>query len=168
MGKRPQKTSLLNQPDPSYHGAVWTEATKPLGPIAYIIRARVVMLRDLGPCLTPFNAFQIIQGLETVALRMRQHCDNAEKVAEFLSRHNKVSKVIYAGLDDGEAGRRAKKYLNGGFGALIGVELKGGKQAGQKFIESLNMLYHVANIETQEVLLFIQQQQLTHNYLMRI
>ena len=144
--KDPKRHPLLNQPDPSYHGAVWTEATKPLGPIAYIIRARVVMLRDLGPCLTPFNAFQIIQGLETVALRMRQHCDNAEKVAEFLSRHNKVSKVIYAGLDDGEAGRRAKKYLNGGFGALIGVELKGGKQAGQKFIESLNMLYHVANI----------------------
>ena len=120
--KDPKRHPLLNQPDPSYHGAVWTEATKPLGPIAYIIRARVVMLRDLGPCLTPFNAFQIIQGLETVALRMRQHCDNAEKVAEFLSRHNKVSKVIYAGLDDGEAGRRAKKYLNGGFGALIGVE----------------------------------------------
>jgi O-acetylhomoserine (thiol)-lyase len=144
--KDPKRHPMLNQPDPSYHGAVWTEATKPLGPIAYIIRARVVMLRDLGPCLTPFNAFQIIQGLETVSLRMKQHCENAAKVAEFLSSHNKVTKVIYAGLDDGEAGKRAKKYLNGGFGGLCGVELKGGKQAGQKFIENLNMLYHVANI----------------------
>jgi O-acetylhomoserine (thiol)-lyase len=144
--KDPKRQPLLNQPDPSYHGAVWTEATKPMGPIAYIIRARVVLLRDLGPCLTPFNAFQIIQGLETVSLRMNQHCENAAKVVEFLLRHNKVSKVIYAGLDDGEAGERAKKYLKGGFGSLVGIELKGGKQAGQKFIENLNMLYHVANI----------------------
>ena len=144
--KDPKRQPLLNQPDPSYHGAIWTEATKPMGPIAYIIRARVVLLRDLGPCLTPFNAFQIIQGLETVSLRMRQHCENAAKVVEFLLRHNKVSKVIYAGLDDGEAGERAKKYLKGGFGSLVGIELKEGKQAGQKFIENLNMLYHVANI----------------------
>jgi O-acetylhomoserine (thiol)-lyase len=144
--KDPKRQPLLNEPDPSYHGAIWTEATKPMGPIAYIIRARVVLLRDLGPCLSPSNAFQIIQGLETVSLRMKKHCDNASQVADFLSKHNKVSKVIFAGFDDGEAGKRANKYLKGGHGALIGMELKDGKQGGQKFIENLNMFYHVANI----------------------
>ena len=144
----PKRQPLFNEPDASYNGAVWGKVVPELtgANVPFAVRARVCLLRDLGSACSPDNAFAIIQGLETVALRMRQHCDNAEKVAEFLSRHNKVSKVIYAGLDDGEAGRRAKKYLNGGFGALIGVELKGGKQAGQKFIESLNMLYHVANI----------------------
>jgi O-acetylhomoserine (thiol)-lyase len=142
----PKRHPTLNEPDPSYHGAVWTQATKPLGPIAYIIRARVVLLRDLGSSLSPFNAFQIIQGLETLSLRMERHCSNAIQVADFLSKHNKVSKVIFAGIEKGIAEERSKKYLNGGFGALIGFELSGGKQGGQKFIESLNMLYHVANI----------------------
>ena len=144
--KDPKRQPLLNEPDPSYHGAIWTEATKPLGPIAYIIRARVVLLRDLGPCLSPPNAFQIIQGLETLSLRIKKHCENAAQVAEFLSKHNKVTKVIYAGFDEGESGKRAKKYLKDSFGALVGFELKSGKQGGQKFIENLNMFYHVANI----------------------
>ncbi|MGY9025152.1 MAG: O-acetylhomoserine aminocarboxypropyltransferase/cysteine synthase family protein [Candidatus Pelagibacterales bacterium] len=144
--KDPKRIPTLNEPDQSYHGAVWTEATKPLGPIAYIIRARVVLLRDLGSALSPFNAFQIIQGLETLSLRMERHCDNASKVADFLSGHNKVTKVIFAGKEEGIAAERSKKYLKGGFGALLGFELKSGKQGGQKFIENLNMLYHVANI----------------------
>jgi|TARA_B110000967_G_scaffold99314_1_gene102018 O-acetylhomoserine (thiol)-lyase len=144
--KDPKRIPTLNEPDQSYHGAVWTEATKPLGPIAYIIRARVVLLRDLGSALSPFNAFQIIQGLETLSLRMERHCDNASKVADFLSSHNKVTKVIFAGKEEGIAAERSKKYLKGGFGALLGFELKSGKQGGQKFIENLNMLYHVANI----------------------
>tara|TARA_B100000963_G_scaffold111410_1_gene96983 strand:- start:42 stop:1157 length:1116 start_codon:yes stop_codon:yes gene_type:complete len=136
------------QPDPSYHGAVWGDAVPQLtgANIPYIIRARVVLLRDLGSAISPFNAFQIIQGLETVALRMKQHCENAEKVKKFLQKHSKVEKVIYSTLHDGEIGERAKRYLKGGYGALMGIELKGGLEAGKKFIDSLKMLYHVANI----------------------
>ena len=144
--KDPKRQPMLNNPDPSYHGMIWTEFAKAVGPIAYIVRARFVGLRDLGPALPPQSAFQIIQGLETVSLRMEKHCSNAAKVAEFLSNHNKVSRVIYAGLDEGEAGERANKYLKGGHGALCGIELKGGKASGEKFINNLNMFYHVANI----------------------
>ena len=136
----------MNKPDPSYHGAIWTEAVKPLGPIAYILRARVVLLRDVGACMSPFNAFQAIQGMETLPLRMERHCQNAEKVVEFLSSHKKVSKVIYPSLQDGAMRERAEKYLSGGFGSLVGFELKGGKDSGRHFIDALKLLYHVANI----------------------
>ena len=136
----------LNLPDPSYHGAVWTEAVKPLGPIAYIIRARVVLLRDLGACMSPFNAFQFIQGLETLPLRMREHSRNASAVALHLQNHRDVARVIYAGLhDNAEQRRRANKYLTG-FGGLVGFELKQGREAGARFIDALKMIYHVANI----------------------
>ena len=141
-----ERFPTLNEPDPSYHGTIWTEAVKPLGPIAYIIRARVVLLRDLGACMSPFNAFQFIQGLETLPLRMRAHCENAQKVAEYLRSHDKVSNVIYAGFSEGEMKRRADLYLNGQYGALVGFELKGGKDSGRKFIDALEMFYHVANI----------------------
>jgi len=145
--KDKDRQPMLNNPDPSYHGMIWSEFAEAVNmPIAYIVRARFVGLRDLGPCLPPQSAFQIIQGLETVSLRMEKHCANAAKVAEFLSQHSKVEKVIYAGLDVDEAGKRASKYLKGGFGALCGFELKGGKSSGQKFIDNLNMFYHVANI----------------------
>lgn len=137
---------LLNQPDPSYHGAIWTEAVKPLGPIAYIIKARVTLLRDLGSAMSPFNAFQTLQGLETLPLRIREHSRNAAAVAEFLSKHKSVSKVIYPSLQTGEARKRAEKYLKGGFGGLVGFELSGGRDAGRRFIDSLKLLYHVANI----------------------
>ena len=137
---------MLNTPDPSYHGAVWTQAVKPLGPIAYIIKARVTLLRDIGAAMSPFNAFMFIQGLETVALRMRQHCSNAIAVANYLAKHSKVTKVIFPGLMKGESKRRADAYLKGGYGALLGFELKGGKEAGRRFIDSLKLLYHVANI----------------------
>ncbi len=137
---------LLNEPDPSYHGAVWTQAVKPLGPIAYILKARVTLLRDLGAAMSPFNAFQFIQGLETLPLRMREHCANADKVAEFLQGHPAVEKVIHPSLFDGEQKRRAEIYLNCKNGALLGFELKDGKEAGRKFIDSLKLFYHVANI----------------------
>jgi O-acetylhomoserine (thiol)-lyase len=145
---KPERQPLLNEPDPSYHGAVWgTLVPEALGaPIAYIIRARVVLLRDLGACMSPFNAFSFIQGLETLPLRMRQHCSNAQAVADFLKNHPAVERVIYPGLMDGEASRRAQHYLKGGFGALVGCELKGGRDAGRRFIDALKMLYHVANI----------------------
>jgi O-acetylhomoserine (thiol)-lyase len=137
---------LLNEPDPSYHGAVWTQAVKPLGPIAYIIRMRVILLRDLGAALSPFNAFLFLQGLETLPLRMERHCENALKVANHLAQHDAVTKVIYPSFFAGEQRRRAEYYLRGGYGALIGFELAGGREAGRRFIDSLKLLYHVANI----------------------
>jgi O-acetylhomoserine (thiol)-lyase len=142
----PERFPTLNEPDPSYHGAIWTEAVKPLGPIAYIIRARVVLLRDMGMCMSPFNAFQFIQGLETLPLRMREHCRNADAVALHLQRHPAVARVIYAGLHkDAEQRRRASKYLRG-YGGLVGFELKHGREAGARFIDALKLFYHVANI----------------------
>lgn len=137
---------MLNQPDPSYHGAVWVEAVKPMGPIAYIIKARVTQLRDIGAAMSPMNAFQFIQGMETLPLRMERHCENAIKVAEFLSSHDKVSNVIFPGVMDGEARARADKYLTGGYGSLVGFEVASGGEGGKKFIEALQMFYHVANI----------------------
>lgn len=137
---------MLNQPDPSYHGAVWTEAVKPLGPIAYILKARVTLQRDLGYAVSPFNAFLFIQGLETLPLRMREHCKNAAAVADFLNGRDEVTKVIYPGLMEGEYKRRADDDFTGGYGGLVGFELEGGIDAGRKFIDSLQLLYHVANI----------------------
>jgi O-acetylhomoserine (thiol)-lyase len=136
----------LNQPDPSYHGAVWTQAVRPLGPIAYIIKARVTLLRDLGSAMSPFNAFLFIQGLETLPLRMRQHCENAIKTADWLKKHPAVTKVIFPSFQTGETRRRADTYLKGGYGALVGFELKEGKEAGRRFIDALKLFYHVANI----------------------
>jgi O-acetylhomoserine (thiol)-lyase len=137
---------LLSQPDAGYHGAVWIEAAKPLGPIAYVLRARVVLQRDLGATLSPFNAFQIIQGLETLPLRMRQHNASAVAVAAFLQKHDKVVRVIHPSLQEGVARARAEKYLHGGYGALVGFELAGGADAGAGFINALKLFYHVANI----------------------
>jgi O-acetylhomoserine (thiol)-lyase len=136
----------LNKPDPSYHGAVWTEAAKPLGPIAYILRMRTCVLRDLGAAMAPFNAFMFIQGLETMPLRMERHCENALKVAAFLSQHPAVTQVIHPSVQQGEAKRRADAYLKGGYGSLMGFELAGGMEAGKRFIDALQMFYHVANI----------------------
>ncbi|MFQ3622465.1 MAG: PLP-dependent transferase [Acetobacteraceae bacterium] len=137
---------LLNEPDPSYHGAVWTQAVKPLGPIAYIIRMRVTLLRDIGAAMSPFNAFLFLQGLETLPLRMERHCENALKVAAFLAGHPAVTRVIHPSLFEGEQKRRAEAYLKGGYGSLIGFELAGGIEAGRRFIDKLRLLYHVANI----------------------
>lgn len=144
---QPERFPTLNQPDPSYHGAVWTEAAKPLGPIAYVLKARVTLQRDLGCALSPFNAFQFIQGLETLPLRIREHCRNASAVADYLNHHTAVERVIFPGLpEDDEAKWRAEKYLKGGYGGLVGFELKGGADAGRKLIDTLKVFYHVANI----------------------
>ncbi len=142
----PSRQPGLNTPDPCYNGVVWTEAIKPMGPIAYIMKARTTLLRDLGGAMSPFNAWTFIQGLETLPLRMREHGNNALKVAEYLENHKKVSSVTYPGISDGIERERANKYLSGGFGALIGFELPGGVDSGKKFIDSLELLYHVANI----------------------
>ncbi len=144
--KHADRFPLLNQPDPSYHGAVWTQAVKPLGPIAYIIKMRVTLLRDIGAAASPFNSFLHVQGLETLPLRMRVHCANAMAAVRFLSGHAKVVKVIHPSVMSGEMKRRADAYLKGGYGALVGFELKGGRDAGRRFIDALKMFYHVANI----------------------
>jgi O-acetylhomoserine (thiol)-lyase len=136
----------LNEPDPSYHGAVWTQAVKPLGPIAYIIRARTVLLRDLGAAMSPFNAFQFLQGLETLPLRIERHCDNTQAVVEFLKTRPEVTRIIHPSVQDGVARERADKYLKGRFGGLVGFELAAGVAAGRRFIDALQLFYHVANI----------------------
>ena len=141
-----ERQPALNTPDPSYHGAIWTEAVKPLGPIAYIIKARVTLLRDLGSCMSPFNAFLTLQGVETVALRMERHCANTSAVAAFLAKRPEITKVFHPSQQKGFARQRAEKYLPGGQGGLVGFELKGGREAGPKFIDALKLFYHVANI----------------------
>ena len=144
----PKRQPLFNEPDASYGGVVWGKAVPELtgANVAFAVRARVTLLRDLGSALSPDNAFGVIQGLETVALRMKQHCDNAAKVVEYLKNHKAVKRVIYATEHNEEISSRAKKYLKNGNGALVGIELSGGIEAGKKFIEALKMFYHVANI----------------------
>ena len=143
----PKRQPLFNQEDPSYKGAIWGRDVPKLtgANVAFAVRARVVLLRDLGAPLSPFNAFQIIQGLETVALRMKQHCVNAERVVKFLETEKKVKNVIYPTNHQGEIKERAKRYMKGGYGSLVGMDV-GTREAGSKFIDNLKMLYHVANI----------------------
>ena len=144
----PNRQPQFNEPDNSYGGVVWGKAVPELtgANVSFAVRARVTLLRDLGSALPPDNAFGIIQGLETVSLRMKQHCDNAQKVVEYLEKNKNITKVIYPTLHDKKISDRAKRYLKGGNGALIGIELKGGIEAGKNFIEALKMFYHVANI----------------------
>src|SRR5580693_1729231 len=117
---------MLNTPDPSYHGAVWTQAVKPLGPIAYILKLRVTLLRDLGAAMSPFNAFLFLQGLETLPLRIREHSRNTQAVVDYLKKQPAITKVIFPGAMEGRAKRRADTYLRGGYGGLVGFELAGG------------------------------------------
>jgi O-acetylhomoserine (thiol)-lyase len=140
------KFPLIAEPDPSYHGINFVEALKPLGNIAYIIKARVCLLRDLGPAVSPFNSFLFLQGLETLALRMPKHSENALAVAKFLQKHPKVSWVNYPGLDNSPEKERVKKYLPRGAGAILGFGIKGGLEAGKKFIDSLELISHLANV----------------------
>jgi O-acetylhomoserine (thiol)-lyase len=141
-----ERHTLLTGPDPSYHGRTWVDMARPYGPLAFIFAARAGLLRDLGPAIAPQTAFQLIQGLETLPLRIHRHSENAARVADFLTRHPKVETVIFPGLQTGEARRRADAYLKGGSGGLVGFELSGGAEAGRRFIDSLQLIYHVANI----------------------
>lgn len=142
----PARQPALNTPDASYHGAVWVEAVKPLGPVAYILKARTTLLRDLGAAISPFNAWAILQGIETLPLRIERHSENAAKVAAWLAARPEVARVIYPGLQTGDIRARADAALKGGYGGLVGVELKGGAAAGRAFIDALKLFYHVANI----------------------
>ena len=142
----PARQPALNTPDPSYHGAVWSEAAKPLGPIAYILKARVTLLRDLGPAISPFNAFLVLQGIETLPLRMKRHCETALTVANWLAGRPEVARVIHPAHAQGNAIELTRRYLPHGTGGLLGFELHGGAQAGRRFIDALQLFYHVANI----------------------
>jgi O-acetylhomoserine (thiol)-lyase len=142
----PNRQPALNTPDPSYHGAVWSQAVKPLGPIAYILKMRVTLLRDLGAPMAPFNAFLFLQGVETLALRMREHSKNTLAVANFLAERKDVQRVIHPAYHSGVGADRTAKYLPHGQGGLCGFEIAGGVEAGRRFINALKMFYHVANI----------------------
>jgi O-acetylhomoserine (thiol)-lyase len=140
------KFPLITDPDPSYHGLKFVDALRPIGNIAYIIKARTILLRDVGPAISPFNSFLILQGIETLHLRLVRHCENALAVASWLDRNPAVSWVNYPGLDKSPEKDRVKKYLTKGAGGLIGFGIKGGSAAGKKFVESLQLISHVANI----------------------
>lgn len=138
-GKYPE----LSQPDPSYHGLVYTDH---FGKAAYIAKARVQLLRDYGSCLSPFNSFLFLQGLETLSLRMEKHCNNAQQVADFLENDDRVSWVNYPGLESHDTHDNALRYLENGFGAMMTFGVKGGREAGISFIENLELFSHLANV----------------------
>jgi O-acetylhomoserine (thiol)-lyase len=140
------KFPLISDPDPSYHGLQFIDALKPVGNIAYIIKARVTLLRDLGTAISPFNSFLFLQGLETLHLRLVRHSENALAVAKYLERHGKVSWVNYPGLESSLNHARAKRYLPRGAGAILGFGIKGGADQGRKFIDSLKLVSHLANV----------------------
>jgi len=144
-GKFPEFT----EPDPSYHGLKYWDTFGDfpgLGNIAFIIKVRVQLLRDIGPCLSPFNSFLFLQGLETLPIRQRKHSENALRVARFLKEHPLVAWVNYPGIEDHSSYELASKYLKGGYGALVGFGIKGGLEAGKRFINSVNLISHLANI----------------------
>jgi len=144
-GKFPEFT----EPDPSYHGLVYWNALSNvpgLGNVAFILKVRVTLLRDIGAALSPFNAFQLIQGLETLPLRIRQHSINALEIARYLKNHPMVNWVTYPGLAENPNHKLASKYLKGGFGGILGFGIKGGLETGKKFINSVKLLSHLANI----------------------
>ena len=137
-----EQQPALNSPDPSYHGVIWTEACKPLGPIAFILKARTTLLRDLGSAMSPFNAFQFIQGIETLPLRIERQSNNASKVVDYLKKNKSVSKVIYPSLSE----QNTKYFSKNLYGNLIGFHINKGYQACKVFIDKLKLFYHVANI----------------------
>ncbi len=135
----------FTEPDPSYHGLVYSTLTQ-VGLPPFIIKARVHVLRDIGACQSPFNSWQTIQGIETLSLRIERHVQNAQAVAEYLENHPKVAWVKYPGLKSHPDYERAKRYLPKGVGAILGFGIKGGAEAGRKFIESLQLFSHLANV----------------------
>jgi len=138
-----ERFKILNEPDPSYHGVVYTEA---LGPAAYIGRCRVVPLRNTGAAISPYNAFQILQGLETLGLRMERHCENAEKLAEYLQQHPKVAWVNYAALSASPYHQVCQKIAGGKASGILSFGIQGGKEAGGRFIDALEMILRLVNI----------------------
>jgi len=148
--KYPDKFKNFNQPDPSYHGLVYAQALgvgSPFGAnLSYIFKIRLTLLRDIGAAVSPFNAWLLAQGLETLSLRIERHVENAKAVAAFLEKHPQVSSVNYASLTSSKWNKLATKYSPKGSGSVLSFEIKGGIEAGKKFIEALNLHSHVANI----------------------
>jgi len=151
----------MTEPDPSYHGVVYSEA---VGPIAYIIKARVQLLRDMGAALSPFNAFMLLQGLETLHLRMERHSANALAVAKYLEKHPAVESVNYAGLESHPSYANARKYMPKGQGAILTFEVKGGVAAGKKLIDAVKLFSHLANVGDSKSLI-IHPASTTHSQL---
>jgi len=151
----------LTEPDPSYHGAKFFEA---VGPLAYIIKARVTVLRDTGGCLSPFNAFLFLQGLETIHLRMPRHCENALKLAQWLDKNPSVAWVNYPGLSSHPDRARAEKYMPDGCGSIVGFGIKGGADSAVKFINNVKLASHLANIGDSKTLV-IHPSSTTHQQL---
>lgn len=162
-GKFPQ----FSEPSDSYHGLVFSDVfgvNGPFGNIAFIIKARVEGLRDFGPTISPFNSFLLLQGLETLSLRVDRTVENAQKLAEFLENHPKVEKVLYPGLPSFPDYENAKKYLKKGFGGVLNFEIKGGKEAAIKFIDNLQLISHLANVGDSKTLI-INPASTTHEQL---
>lgn len=162
-GKFPQ----FSEPSDSYHGLVFSDVfgvNGPFGNIAFIIKARVEGLRDFGPTISPFNSFLLLQGLETLSLRVDRTVENAQKLAEFLENHPKVEKVLYPGLPSFPDYENAKKYLKKGFGGVLNFEIKGGKEAAVKFIDNLLLVSHLANVGDSKTLI-INPASTTHEQL---
>ncbi len=140
------KFKLYNEPDSSYHGIRYAHDLGDMNPVAFILRMRLVPLRNLGACISPDNAWIFLQGLETLPLRMQRHCENAAEVAAFLKTHPKVQWVRYPGLPDDPTYPVASKYLKKGFGGMVVFGIKGGLAAGKKFVDSLQLFSHLANV----------------------
>jgi O-acetylhomoserine (thiol)-lyase len=161
------KFPFFTEPCPGYHGLVFNDVFGPKGPfgnIQFIIRARVEGLRDLGPTLSPFNAFLFLQGLETLSLRVQRHCDTTLALARWLERHPQVSWVSYPGLESHPHHARARKYLRNGFGAVLSFGIKGGLEAGKKFIDGVKLASHLANVGDAKTLV-IHPASTTHSQL---
>jgi O-acetylhomoserine (thiol)-lyase len=161
------KFPFFTDPSPGYHGLVFNDVFGPKGPfgnIQFIIRARVEGLRDLGPALSPFNAFLFLQGLETLSLRVQRHCDNTLALAKWLERHPQVSWVSYPGLESHPHHARARKYLRNGFGGVLSFGIKGGLEAGRKFIDGVKLASHLANVGDAKTLV-IHPASTTHSQL---
>lgn len=162
-GKFPQ----FSEPSEGYHGLIFKDVFGvggPFGNIQFIIRARVEGLRDFGPAQSPFNSFLLLQGLETLSLRVQRHVDNALELAKWLENHHKVDKVLYPGLASHPSHSLAKKYLKNGFGAVLSFEIKGGKEAAIKFVDNLKLISHLANVGDTKTLI-IQPSATTHQQL---
>jgi len=161
------KFPFFTEPSPGYHGLVFNDVFGPKGPfgnIQFIIRARVEGLRDLGPSLSPFNAFLFLQGLETLSLRVQRHCENTLALARWLERHPQVSWVSYPGLESHPHHARARKYLRNGFGGVLAFGIKGGREAGRKFIDAVKLASHLANVGDAKTLV-IHPASTTHSQL---
>ncbi|HEU4385470.1 MAG TPA: O-acetylhomoserine aminocarboxypropyltransferase/cysteine synthase [Anaeromyxobacteraceae bacterium] len=161
------KFPLFTEPAPGYHGLVFSEVFGPKGPfgnIQFAIRARVEGLRDLGPALSPFNAFLFLQGLETLSLRVQRHCDNSLGLAKWLKAHPQVTWVSYPGLEEHPSHQRARRYLRNGFGGVLAFGIKGGREAGKKFIDGVKLASHLANVGDAKTLV-IHPASTTHSQL---